>query len=990
MKKFRWRSRLITVALALTSWLLVTLSAHSSIPFDGEKVLRSHTSASHHPSQTKQEDAAGTVLLEVEGTLETGDQTFEDGSLFDVYPFEAEAGQTITIRMTSDEFDTYLILIDADGQTVGENDDSTLVDTNSTLTLLLPDKGTYRIIAVAFSNTEQGRYRLTVAAASNSEMQQAEANRLFDQGFQQYETSEFQAALQSWQQALELYQSTDLRAEEVETLFYIASAYFALSQSQQAIESSQQSLAIAREIGYTEGEISTISLLSLIYESLGQNQKAFESYQQALELARNTGNRQGESLALSNLGSAYESLGQYQQALESYQQALAIAKEIEDRQSEGNILSNLGWIYNYLEESQQAIDFSQQSLAIAREIGDQRLEAKAMGNLGDTYLALGQSQEAINFYQQRLAVIREVGDRQVETNVLRSLGIAYESLEDYQQAIDFYQQSLAVDREIGYRLGEAVALDNLGNVYKSLDQFQQAIDFYQQSLAVDREIESPLGEAVSLNNIGHALIKADQPAEAEIALIQAAETFESVRTDLPDAQLIALADTQAAAYTNLEQALVAQGKTTAALEATERARARAFALQLASRLSNDTSSTEVTTSTTVNPPSMAEIQQIARDQNVTLVTYSVILDQALYIWVVSPSGDLEFRSVEFDASDDGSLTLSPLAAIDGPVYRSLVAPSELDNLVTDSRGGLAVVSGGSIEHLQDLYEVLIAPIEALLPANPEDNVVFVPQGKLFLVPFPALQAPDGTRLIEKHTVLTAPSIQVLDLASKLPRQRSSFLTANDALVVGNPVMPEVFIPSNDGLQPIQLTSLPGAEAEALAIGDFLNIAPLIGEQATEAQIKQQLPTTPLIHLATHGLIEYGNPQSSGVVDYPGAVALTPSDSEDGLLTAAEILAMDLPAELAVLSACDTGRGRITGDGVVGLSRALITAGVPSVIVSLWAVPDAPTAALMTEFYRQLQQGQSKAQALRQAMLATLENSPEPVNWAAFTLMGALE
>ena len=153
-----------------------------------------------------------------------------------------------------------------------------------------------------------------------------------------------------------------------------------------------------------------------------------------------------------------------------------------------------------------------------------------------------------------------------------------------------------------------------------------------------------------------------------------------------------------------------------------------------------------------------------------------------------------------------------------------------------------------------------------------------------------------------------------------------------------------------------MSDLPGAEREAAAIGDFLQRPALIGDQATEARIKQLLPDVSLIHLASHGLLEYGIPESSGVLALPGAVALIPGDGEDGLLTSAEILNLDLQADLAILSACDTGRGRITGDGVVGLSRALITAGVPSVVVSLWAVPDALTAELMTEFYNQLAQG----------------------------------
>ncbi len=97
--------------------------------------------------------------------------------------------------------------------------------------------------------------------------------------------------------------------------------------------------------------------------------------------------------------------------------------------------------------------------------------------------------------------------------------------------------------------------------------------------------------------------------------------------------------------------------------------------------------------------------------------------------------------------------------------------------------------------------------------------------------------------------------------------------------------------------------------------------------------------------------------------------------------------MRLVARLVVLSACNTGRGRVTGDGVVGLSRAFIAAGVPSVIVSLWTVPDTPTSSLMTTFYQHLRASPDKARALRLAVLATLRRHPDPVDWAGFTLVG---
>jgi CHAT domain-containing protein len=140
----------------------------------------------------------------------------------------------------------------------------------------------------------------------------------------------------------------------------------------------------------------------------------------------------------------------------------------------------------------------------------------------------------------------------------------------------------------------------------------------------------------------------------------------------------------------------------------------------------------------------------------------------------------------------------------------------------------------------------------------------------------------------------------------------------------------------------------------------------------------------LLHFATHGLLDdFG----TGI---PGAIALAADSHNDGLLTAAEIKDLNLTAGLVVLSACDTGLGDISGDGVIGLSRSFIAAGVPSVVVSLWSVPDAPTAELMTEFYRQMQQGQDKAQALRQAMLTTMKTNPAPRDWAAFTVIGVAD
>jgi CHAT domain-containing protein len=286
------------------------------------------------------------------------------------------------------------------------------------------------------------------------------------------------------------------------------------------------------------------------------------------------------------------------------------------------------------------------------------------------------------------------------------------------------------------------------------------------------------------------------------------------------------------------------------------------------------------------------------------------------------------------------------------------------------------------DKLKLLHELLIKPIAEILPKNPNDRVIFIPQSSLFLVPFPALQDANGKYLIEKHTILTSPSIQVLDLThQQRERGRGGDRENSGILVVGNPTMPSV--PPKPGDKPQQLPSLPGAEKEAIAIASLLNTKAITGSQGTKASIVQKMPSARIIHLATHGIFDDNRGLGS-------AIALAPSGKDDGLLTADEIFNLKLSADLVVLSACNTGRGKITGDGVIGLSRSLISAGVPSIMVSLWSVDDNSTSFLMTEFYKNLQQKLDKATALRNAMLTTKKKYPNPLYWSAFTLIGESE
>ncbi|MEP0821063.1 MULTISPECIES: CHAT domain-containing protein [Trichocoleus] len=195
--------------------------------------------------------------------------------------------------------------------------------------------------------------------------------------------------------------------------------------------------------------------------------------------------------------------------------------------------------------------------------------------------------------------------------------------------------------------------------------------------------------------------------------------------------------------------------------------------------------------------------------------------------------------------------------------------------------------------LPTLHQLLIDPIASLLPKDPNAYVIFIPQGSLFQVPFPALQDANGTYLIQKHTIRTAPSIQVLAL-TRQQQQKLASQPANhrgNALVLGNPTMTQISLSPGEPKQ--ALSPLPGAEDEAKPIAPILNTQAIIGAQGTKAAIVQKMPQASVIHLATHGLLD-------DVQGLGSAIALAPSGNDDGLLTAAEILDMKLQASLVVL------------------------------------------------------------------------------------------
>jgi CHAT domain-containing protein len=282
----------------------------------------------------------------------------------------------------------------------------------------------------------------------------------------------------------------------------------------------------------------------------------------------------------------------------------------------------------------------------------------------------------------------------------------------------------------------------------------------------------------------------------------------------------------------------------------------------------------------------------------------------------------------------------------------------------------------------EMYDLLLGPLAPVL--RDATTLGIIPDSLLWHLPFHVLGPRGGAPLIERMPVFYAPSLRVL-AAARAPRA-----AGGTVLALGNPNVSAKTASLYRSIAPDAITGpIPEAESEVRAISRIYgrqHSRVYIGNEARESVLKREAPRYDVLHIATHGLMHQQSPMFSSLL-----LTTTPDEADDGLLEAREIAEMELDADLAVLSACETGKAEeLNGDGVIGLSWALLAAGARTTVVSQWKAQSAVTAQLMIEFHRRLARGRSKAQALREAQLAVRAQRAyrHPFYWAPFVVIGA--
>jgi tetratricopeptide (TPR) repeat protein len=314
----------------------------------------------------------------------------------------------------------------------------------------------------------------------------------------------------------------------------------------------------------------------------------------------------------------------------------------------------------FVNEPQNALQPLQQALVIYREIGDRQNEQRTLYFLGQAYFLLGNSSQAISYFQQSLTLYKELnGSLEKQDSIQKSifaqrlemLGHAYLRQGNYREALNYYQQELALTS--AQVEPNSQDLTNLGNAYYFLGDYTKAIDYYQQSLPREPQ---PVSTSDLLTNLGAAFFASGNFVEAEKMLLAAIKQFEIDRITLnsDNEYSVEIFDSQSRPYNLLQQVLIAQNRPKEALEIAERGQARIFLDLLTTR-----SSPQAEAQLTSDSPTIAQIQKIAKQQNATIVKYSISYNDKssyagiwklsqeikLFVWVIKANGEINFRQV---------------------------------------------------------------------------------------------------------------------------------------------------------------------------------------------------------------------------------------------------------------------------------------------------------------------------------------------------------
>ncbi|MFN6526584.1 CHAT domain-containing tetratricopeptide repeat protein [Nostoc sp. ChiSLP03a] len=883
--------------------------------------------------------------------------------------------------------------------------------------------------------------------AQKAENRNLEASALYQIANVYGLSGEKQKELDSLNEALALNRAIENSATEAETLNSIAGTYLSMGEPQQALDYDNKALDIQRRLRFRPEEAKTLKDIALVYSSLGDYKQSLATSKQALEILKQLRDRNTEAITLNDMCNVSRKAEDYQQALKHCNSALKLSQEQKYFLDEQNVLVGLVKVYELSKDYPNALDNAKKLEVLASQQNNNFHKGIALFFLSRVYLASGEYQKALESSKEGLSAWHNMGFRLGEANSLDYLGKIYNALKQPQQAIDTYNQVLALRQQLADKAGQADTLYNLavterdrGNLNQAKTQIESAIKIVEntRSKVSSNDLRTSYFATVQdyykfYIDLLMQLHQKDptQVCELNIQDFKIKDKCNALALHISErSRARSLVELLTEAHVNIRKGvdpklLTEERQLQWRIDAKEKLLSELFSKEkpltttkqeiesllkqqqeLKTKFRNTNS--KYAELKYPEPLTLPQIQQ-QLDKDSLLLQYS-LGEERSYLWVVTPNSLNSYELPNSEKIKKAATNLNQL--LKSPLIAGASAEEKAQAVADTTKAA------------QELSQLIIAPVAGKLG---QKRLVVVADGILHQIPFTVLSDQKRQRsgeqeagekvnyqpLLVNHEIVNLPS--VTSIATQRQQLKGRKMAPKTIAVLADPV----FSADDERLtgKTPQTSSSLDIELERSALQRSLkNInrsgldrLPCTRDEA-EAVLKMVLPSESfhafdfdanynlatskqlsqyrLLLFATHGIFDNINPELSGI-----ALSLVDKQGkfQKGFLRLNDIFNLDLPAELIVLSACESGLGQeVKGEGLVGFTRELMYAGSPRVIVSLWKVNDQVTSLLMQELYKQiLQQDKSPAVALREAQLK-LWQQPEwqnPRYWAAFTVQG---
>jgi len=813
-----------------------------------------------------------------------------------------------------------------------------------------------------------------------------------------------------------------------------------------------RALVLQRSEPITDGLLKGLSNVGaeLLYKK-GNDDQAAMILNIVLMIARRNNSILGTANALIGLGDVYAARGDYRRAADNYQQMMKLVESLGHKEGIAVLSVRLGDIHYYQGNFPQALNYYQRSVDLYEKLGSREDIAHPLLRMGDVYFAQNDNTRALQYYQRSLKICEQTFDKGGATFLLNRIAEVYVAQDHYKEADDFYRRSLKLQEELGIKSITATTLNGMGSIRYRQGNYDEAARLSARAADLAKDGHAPEVLWKTLTSLGQAYRALKQVDRAQQSFDEAIGILEKMRGQLVgserDQQLFF--ENKTVPYVEMVGLLIAQNKVTEAFHYAEMAKGRML-LDVLRHGRSDTSKTMTAEERDHEKQLQAAVTALSSQQRKEISLRQPDKSRLAFIDTQLQKARLEYEAYEtriyaahpdLTAGRGGSepLSLNEAGALINDsqtalleyvvtqnrtylfvltkpnstdpvrlkVYPIEVSARELATRVADFRQRLAGNSADFKEPARSLYDLLLQPAQTELDGR--EAIYIVPSEGLWELPFQALLSRLNKYVLEDHALSYAPSLSVLrEMKKKAVAQRVTGRSANSdgyltkVSATASPTLPRLLAMGNPSLSGRTVSrlsftrsegsfdSLPQAEQEVKAIGEIYGAQEstiLIGTTAREETFKATASKYPVLHFAAHGVFDDVNPL------YSRLLLATESDSEDGFLEAREIMKLDLHADLAVLSACQTARGQVgSGEGLIGMSWALFIAGTGTTVASQWKVDSASTARLMIDFHRNLQSGKVRtgtAEALRQAAIKLMADPKyrHPFFWSGFVVVG---